>query len=45
MQRLQDGLGIQDPVDLVEKGFYEADRWKSEIQGIAERRRRRGSRT
>jgi len=33
--RLQQGLGISDPVELVEKGFYQPEKWKTEIKALA----------
>ena len=32
---LQKNVGITDPVQLVDRGFYEADKWKAEAETIA----------
>ena len=33
--RLQQGLGIADPVELVDRGFHRAERWTAEIKTLA----------
>ena len=33
--RLQKDMGIGDPVELVEQGFYQPDKWKAEVRAVA----------
>ena len=33
--RLQQTAGIKEPVELVDKGFYHADQWKTELKALA----------
>ena len=33
--RLQKGMGIGDPVELVEKSFYQPEKWEAEVRAVA----------
>ncbi len=33
--RLQQGMGISDPVELVGQGFYQPDKWRAEVRALA----------